>query len=455
MNAGPSQELTRDWLALCDTPEIAREFRVVSESLGMNVPAEVVESRAWELTFSRLQLGKPTALLLSGGPPSPAELVQAAEVARGAGAAIAVGILGEALTDLAIVELAGDLGLTAVDEVRPLAAVIALLAAGARRPWRASLRRLGDPDRRRLDGVCVGERGGGAFVPMGGLLLGFEAEVGGPVPIGEARDCATAVTAMHAADVVPSPPARPELQVDEHAVTDTLFGPARALSDPASKRLLETYGLPVPLEELCTSPSRAAAEAARLGFPVRVSLASPDLRLWDHPDLSVPAVESASKVREVYRQLHTLAKSRMKSARILGAGVSVSPTASALLRLYVSPLDHGKMLVELGFADPHGVASGDRTHTVFPASGVTLERCVSRLAGAPLVLHGTASQRRATVGALRSFLLRLGAFVDDQRETVSAVELDPVALLIDGSLEIREACVTVSDFFERSLEAPA
>ena len=51
-------------------------------------------------------------------------------------------------------------------------------------------------------------------------------------------------------------------------------------------------------------------------------------------------------------------------------------------------------------------------------------------------------------------LLRVSAFVHERREQVESVELRPLALLLDGSVELREACVTVSDAFERSLSIP-
>jgi hypothetical protein len=50
-------------------------------------------------------------------------------------------------------------------------------------------------------------------------------------------------------------------------------------------------------------------------------------------------------------------------------------------------------------------------------------------------------------------LQRLCAFVHDRRREVTQVELRPIALLLDGSVEVREACVTVSDAFERMLNS--
>ncbi|HBQ09697.1 MAG TPA: hypothetical protein DEF51_00410 [Myxococcales bacterium] len=92
--------------------------------------------------------------------------------------------------------------------------------------------------------------------------------------------------------------------------------------------------------------------------------------------------------------------------------------------------------------------------TVLPASVDAIERVLGRLAGAPLVLGGGAAARRAAVHAICDTLLRLAAFVDEHRAEVERVELNPMALLLDGATEVREACVTVGDAFLRTLESP-
>ena len=120
--------------------------------------------------------------------------------------------------------------------------------------------------------------------------------------------------------------------VDTAVVLDVIFGPARALSDPASKAALAYYDLPLPIEELCTSASRAAAEAQRIGFPVRVALASPDLRIWEHPDLAVDGVDSATHTRDPFRQIMTLAKACAPSCHAAARASAACSTACAAER---------------------------------------------------------------------------------------------------------------------------
>ena len=187
---------------------------------------------------------------------------------------------------------------------------------------------------------------------------------------------------------------------------------------------------------------------------IRISLASPDLRIWDHPDLAVDGVDNAARVRDVYRQIMALASERQPDARLLGVHVTATTAARALLRVIAEPLPDGYVLAEIGFADPHGHASGDRTVTVLPAGPDAVERVLGRLAASELLLAGGPAQRRMAVTGVSDVLLRLAAFVNDHRDEVEQVELHPLAVLLGGGVEAREACVTVGDAFLRTLRSP-
>jgi hypothetical protein len=434
----------------CDQAEIVVDCRAAADALGARV-APSLEADPWEAATEWLAQSSVVGIALAGTP-APARLIALASAARAKGARVCVALLG---ADRALVELASDLGLVAVEEVRPLLGAMALFSAGISSPWRASTRSLSDADRARLDGAA-GQSGRSTAQVLrddGGALAVRDGEA--LARIGEPRDAREALLALRAAD---GPVARPGSileGVDARAALEVIFGPPRSLSDPASKAALVPYGVPMPTEELCTSPSRAAAEGSRIGFPVRIALASPDLRVWDHPDLAVDGVESAARARDVYRQLMTLARQRAPSARLLGVTVTATAAARALLSFVATPASGGLVLGELGFADPHGLASGDRTRTALPAPIGRIERVLARLAGSSLLLRGGAGERRATVEAVADVLLRVAAFVDDRRREVERVEIAPLAVLVGGGAEVREACVTVGDAFLRSLDAEA
>lgn len=438
-----------------ESAELAVEAAHACRELALEVDPRVVPD-AIDAAITALDEGGLVAAL-AHTPPSASQLVRLAVAARAGGHRCALAIVGVSGDEALSLSLASDLGLVAVNEIRPLASALALLGMEAERPWAATTRGLSAVDRARLRmGTTAGERAPGRVTRRDDGLLGFavDAKEAGR-PVGEPRDLAAALAALAAAEPDDAAPLTPHDGGTRQAVLDVIFGPPRALSDPASKAALRHYGLPFPTEELCASPSRAASEATRLGYPVRITLASPDLRVWDHPDLSVDGVDNAARVRDVYRQLVTQAEARAPGSRLLGVTVTTTRAAQALLHAGFEPLPEGLIAVRLGFADAHGLASRDETLTVWPASPARFERVLGRLRGCDLVFAGTPAMRRAATDALHDVLTRLARFVDAHRGEVERVRLQPLALLFGGAVEAREVCVTVGDAFRRSLEQPS
>lgn len=398
-------------------------------------------------------------------PPSLAQLAELGQQVRDRRAACVLAALSRSADAERLRLVALDLGVTAVAEVEPLMSALCLLDAGAESPWNASLRDLSRAERARLQPAgAPGTKSAGHLLRAdGGRLLYARDAAARSVVVGDPRDVALALAALRDTDRDTQRVESIVDVIDPRVVLDVLFGPRRALSDPASKAALLPYDLPMPTEELCASASRAAAEATRIGFPVRISLTSPDLRVWDHPDLAVDMVDNAARVRDTFRQLMGVARGRLEARartdprvfdRLLGVMVTSTAEAQALLGVRAWPLNPGRVAMDIGFADPHGAAASDRILAVLPLPQSGIERALRRLQGAELLFGGTSGQRKARLEALGDVLLRLSAFVNDRRVEIESVELRPVALLLDGHAEVREACVTVSDAFERSLQAP-
>jgi hypothetical protein len=442
-------------VAACASADLAVELAHACAELGVTVDPRP-ERAPVRAALDALGAGHPAAVVLEADP-SAADLVALGAAARAAGAPALLALVSPGTERLVWLALASDLGLVAVDEVRPLASALAFVTAGARRPWAASVKGLPAVDRARWRAALpAGERSAGKIVRLDATRLAYShGATDASVPVGEPRDVAAALAALAAAEPDDAPPLAPPPGASRQAVLDVVFGPPRALSDPASKAALRTYGLAFPVEELCASPSRAASEATRIGYPVRITLASPDLRVWDHPDLAVDGVDNAARVRDVFRQLVAAAGDRAPQARVLGVTVTATTAAQALLRVDLWPLEGGRVAARVGFADPHGLASGDETLTALPASAARVERALERLRGAELLFAGGTAVRRTAAGAIGEVLHRLAAFVDAHRGEVERVRVHPLALLYGGTVEVREVCVTVGDAFARSLERPA
>ncbi len=435
---------------LVGDPEIALDVARASGSIHLPLDARVVADPLLAAE-DLIAAGARVLGIVTEGRVPPRGLLDLARRAAASRARVVLACLGGREEARETVDLASDLGIAGTTDLRPFAGALALVAAKAETPWNASLRALRSAERARLEGLRRAERASGRLVRADDGVIAWEsgerAVVIGEPPVAEA---ALRALAGAATGVAPGH-ARVE-GVDEARVTEVLFGPPRALSDPASKAALAPFGLPLPLEELCSSPSRAASEAARIGFPVKISLASPDLRSWDHPDLAVDGIDSAARVRDVFRQIMGVATERRPDARLLGVHVTATTTALALLGVVAEPLGSGAARARISFADAHGIASGDATSTILPLHAERLEDVLSRLAGSALVLGSPSAQRKAALDSIADVLLRLAALLDVHRDEIASVELRPLALLLGGNVEVREACITVGDVFVRRMD---
>ncbi len=348
--------------------------------------------------------------------------------------------------------LASDLGVVCVRDMAPAMAALALLAHGGARAFRANAKKLSSADQVRLErALQSSERGAGKLFSEPEGVSFQRAEQAEPIRLGPGLAVAQALRALAAAEPLGDAVVHVVPPRDAASTRDVLFGPPRLLSDPASKVALAPFELPMPQEELCASPSRAAAEAARIGFPVRISLASPDLRVWDHPALSVDGVDNAARVRDVYRQLQAAAQDLKPEARVLGVTVTATTLARALIRVSARPAPQRRVILRAGFADPHGAITRDSVSMVLPASVRSIERSLARLAGAELLLGTSADEREKYVALLSQLFARVASFVDLYRNEVERIELFPLALLVGGSAEVREAAIQVNDTFLKEL----
>ncbi|MET0343501.1 MAG: acetate--CoA ligase family protein [Polyangiales bacterium] len=434
----------------CETVELAHEASSVARALGLAVDAEHAPDPLVRAARAAAEGVLAAAICIEL--PAPEALIDALHTCSERGRVVLGAI---AQRDRQGFGLAADLGFVCVRDVAPVLSAIAIVETGIDRPWRANARKLSSSDQVRLArALGQSERGAARLAtdPDGAMITLARGEQTPPARIGGGLAVAEALAALAAAE--PCADARRTLATppDRAATRDVLYGPPRLLSDPASKAALLPFGLPMPQEELCSSPSRAASEAGRIGFPVRISLASPDLRVWDHPELSVDGVDNAARVRDVYRQLLAAAQELAPEARVLGVTVTATTLARALTRVSARPAPHGRVLLRVGFSDPHGATAKDAISTVLPAAPASVERALTRLEAELLVLGQTSAERAKNLTLLSELFARVAAFIDANRNEVARLELHPVALLVDGGAEIREAAVEVTDAFLRELD---
>ena len=96
---------------------------------------------------------------------------------------------------------------------------------------------------------------------------------------------------------------------------------AAPLGADASRRLLESFGVPLAGEGLAHSAAEAARLAGTIGFPVVMKIASPDFPHKSDAGLVRLAVSSAAEARAVYTELVERATRAKAEARIEGVQI--------------------------------------------------------------------------------------------------------------------------------------
>ncbi|QQR88816.1 MAG: acetate--CoA ligase family protein [Myxococcales bacterium] len=446
--------MPKSWKILCDAPELAAEIRSDADSLGIKVEVELT-SDPLKQAIDLLANNRPVSVA-THSLPSLEALLSLAKQSHDKQSFSAFALLVQGSSSKAIRELALDLALVAVPTTRALLCAIQLFRTEDPAPWRADIRHLNILDAEHLKPIMHSpKRGGPQLHSEQDFLVEWQnASKTNKVILGRRHECAVAMDAFKQADPFEKDIFAASYQatdIDKQAIRDVLFGPPRALSDPASKAALRPYGLPYGDEEMYTSASRVASEATRIGFPVRIALASPDLRAWDHPDLVANAVDNASRAKEMYQQILAQAQDRAPEARLLGVTVSASHHERALLRVRMSPLADKFVFVQISFADPHGMASEDLTVTFLPAKKDRALKALQRLRGRSL-LSDPADPSDPGLQNILNLLEQSACFVNDWREHLQSVEINPVALLLDASIEARELCITVNDSFIKAMD---
>ncbi len=153
---------------------------------------------------------------------------------------------------------------------------------------------------------------------------------GGPLPTGDAWRRARPVRGLDLAlDLVcwagepraTDPPdhcrQRPS-GTDDEKVRNVLRGPARRLSEPSSRLVLAAYGIPFADWILARSPTRAASFVKKIGRPVTLTLATPDIPEQREEDFRIENIRTETAVRKAYIDLLVAAGKIDTEIRIVG-----------------------------------------------------------------------------------------------------------------------------------------
>jgi acetyltransferase len=204
-----------------------------------------------------------------------------------------------------------------------------------------------------------------------------------------------------------------------------------ALDAGESRAVLAAYGIPTPRDYLATTPEEAADYARRIGYPVALKLASPDILHKSDAGGVLLDIRDDNAAMAGYRQI--VASARAISPKAVIRGVQVQPMITDGQETIIGVKRDSTFgpLVMFGMGGIYVEALADVSFRLAPLSLPDAWEMIEEVRVAKLLtgLRGRAAPDRA---ALADAIVRVGQLAVDHPE-ISELDINPMLVLRSGS----------------------
>jgi acetyltransferase len=216
---------------------------------------------------------------------------------------------------------------------------------------------------------------------------------------------------------------------------EAAFSSARAegrlkVGDAEARGIMEAYGIAIPQSELSRNPEEAVTIAERIGYPVVMKIASPDiLHKTDIGGVKLNLME-ATDVRDAFDLLMYRAQRYMPQADVWGAQVQemVPQGREVLIGINRDP-QFGPLLV-LGLGGIYVEVLKDVSFRIAPVARWEAEEMINELRSSAL-LRGLRGEQPADVEAIVDCMLRVSQLAVDFPEIVE-LDINPLMVQEEG-----------------------
>ncbi len=203
------------------------------------------------------------------------------------------------------------------------------------------------------------------------------------------------------------------------------------IGDAESRQVLQAYGLRIPQSEIADTPDKAVAIASKIGYPVVLKIASPDiLHKTDIGGVKV-GLQNASDVRDAFELMVYRAQRYIPDARIWGCLVQeMAPSGGLEVLVGMNRDPQFGPLITFGLGGIYVETLRDVTFRVSPISRQEAEEMLSNLR-AHALLDGVRGQPPMDKAAIVDSLLRVSQLVQDFPEIIE-MDINPLMVYHQG-----------------------
>lgn len=223
------------------------------------------------------------------------------------------------------------------------------------------------------------------------------------------------------------------------------------LGEVEARAVLMSYGIRVPKSELARTPAEAARAAKRIGFPVVMKIASPDVLHKSDVGGVLVGLKDPDQVSSSYLSMVSRVRSRVPGADILGASIQqmVPRGREVIIGLSRDP-QFGPLLM-FGLGGIYVEVLKDVSFRVAPIDEAAARAMMAEIKSYQLLL-GARGEPPADLNAAVDVILRVSQLVTDFPEIVE-MDINPLVLMpagqgaiaLDARLTLAQAGPEASD----------
>ena len=222
--------------------------------------------------------------------------------------------------------------------------------------------------------------------------------------------------------------------VDKQAVVD-LFAAVRkdgrkTIGDSEAQAILKAYGITIPQSTVAPTPDEAVAFCNKIGYPVVMKIASPDILHKSDVGGIIVGVKNDKEAREAFATLIERAKAHKPDATIWGAQIQEMVTNAREVIIGMSCDPQFGPLVMFGLGGIYVEVLKDVTFRVAPMSRIQAREMVQAIRTFKL-LAGVRGQAPSDVDAIVDTILRVSQLVTDFPE-IAELDINPMLVREQG-----------------------
>ena len=206
------------------------------------------------------------------------------------------------------------------------------------------------------------------------------------------------------------------------------------LTEIESKQLLKEVGINTTEIKLASSEKEAVSISQKIGFPVVLKIASPDISHKSDAGGVKVGLKNKEEVSKAYNEIMTSVKQKFPQAKIEGVSVQnmARPGTEVIIGMTKDP-QFGPVLM-FGLGGIWVEVLKDVSFRIVPLTRRDASEMIKEIKGYRL-LEGYRGSEPANIAVLEDILLKVSEFMDKTPE-IKEMDLNPVFAYKDGAIAV-------------------